>query len=219
MIPTSIDGTDITGATIDGTDVTEITVDGQTVFVSAFSRFDDFDTNTLSDYTIFESTSTVTTGFTITSGELRQDDDNQQYFFEFNVSSEGLNDFFVETVVADYSDNDSLGVGFVVDNSTIVIGDMTKQRSIISLGSASFPRAEYAARQFFSDQKSFSDFSTPLTQRLEYDSSTSTAKYFHEGIQELSMSFSHSGTITGCGISSNVNSPGPHWESLEIGEL
>jgi len=35
MIPTSIDGTDITGATIDGTDVQEITVDGQTVFTSA----------------------------------------------------------------------------------------------------------------------------------------------------------------------------------------
>jgi len=34
MIPTSIDGTDITGATIDGTDVTEITVDGQTVFTA-----------------------------------------------------------------------------------------------------------------------------------------------------------------------------------------
>jgi len=33
--PTSIDGTDITGATIDGTDVTEITVDGQTVFSAA----------------------------------------------------------------------------------------------------------------------------------------------------------------------------------------
>jgi len=32
--PTSIDGTDITGATIDGTDVTEITVDGQTVFTA-----------------------------------------------------------------------------------------------------------------------------------------------------------------------------------------
>jgi len=32
MPPTSIDGTDITGATIDGTDVTEITVDGDTVF-------------------------------------------------------------------------------------------------------------------------------------------------------------------------------------------
>ena len=32
MIPTSIDGTDITGATIDGTDITEITVDGDVVF-------------------------------------------------------------------------------------------------------------------------------------------------------------------------------------------
>jgi len=35
MPPTSIDGTDITGATIDGTDVTEITVDGDTVFQSS----------------------------------------------------------------------------------------------------------------------------------------------------------------------------------------
>jgi len=33
--PTSIDGTDITGATIDGTDVTEITVDGDVVFTPA----------------------------------------------------------------------------------------------------------------------------------------------------------------------------------------
>jgi len=32
--PTSIDGTDITGATIDGQDVQEITVDGQTVFAA-----------------------------------------------------------------------------------------------------------------------------------------------------------------------------------------
>ena len=30
--PTSIDGTDITGATIDGQEVQEITIDGQTVF-------------------------------------------------------------------------------------------------------------------------------------------------------------------------------------------
>jgi len=34
MPPTSIDGTDITGATIDGTDVQEITVDGDTVFIA-----------------------------------------------------------------------------------------------------------------------------------------------------------------------------------------
>jgi len=36
--PTSIDGTDITGATIDGTDVQEITVDGQTVFTAGPSN-------------------------------------------------------------------------------------------------------------------------------------------------------------------------------------
>jgi len=53
MIPTSIDGTDITGATIDGTDVTEITVDGQTVF-TAFEAppseiYYDFSTNAAID--------------------------------------------------------------------------------------------------------------------------------------------------------------------------
>jgi len=46
MPPTSIDGTDITGATIDGTDVTEITVDGQTVFEAA-KVVDNFDANDL----------------------------------------------------------------------------------------------------------------------------------------------------------------------------
>jgi len=38
MPPTSIDGTDITGATIDGTDVQEITVDGDTVFTAGPSN-------------------------------------------------------------------------------------------------------------------------------------------------------------------------------------
>jgi len=49
MIPTSIDGTDITGATIDGTDVQEITVDGDVVFsaVSDAILSDDFDDNQL----------------------------------------------------------------------------------------------------------------------------------------------------------------------------
>jgi len=54
MPPTSIDGTDITGATIDGTDVQEITVDGQTVFTAgipqppsglAYWTFDNDDTS------------------------------------------------------------------------------------------------------------------------------------------------------------------------------
>ena len=47
--PTSIDGTDITGATIDGTDVQEITVDGNVVFSSGFNNYisDDFNDNDL----------------------------------------------------------------------------------------------------------------------------------------------------------------------------
>jgi len=49
MPPTSIDGTDITGATIDGTDVQEITVDGQTVFTST-TFIDDFEVGNLSNY-------------------------------------------------------------------------------------------------------------------------------------------------------------------------
>jgi len=47
MIPTSIDGTDITGATIDGTDVQEITVDGDVVF-SAGPASEGFEHNNLS---------------------------------------------------------------------------------------------------------------------------------------------------------------------------
>jgi len=41
--PTSIDGTDITGATIDGTDVQEINVDGQTVFTAGGPMIDNFE--------------------------------------------------------------------------------------------------------------------------------------------------------------------------------
>jgi len=48
--PTSIDGTDITGATIDGTDVQEITVDGDTVF-TAQTIIDDFEDANLNEYT------------------------------------------------------------------------------------------------------------------------------------------------------------------------
>jgi len=51
MIPTSIDGTDITGATIDGTDVQEITVDGNTVFTAGPPIVDDFESGSLAPYT------------------------------------------------------------------------------------------------------------------------------------------------------------------------
>jgi len=50
MPPTSIDGTDITGATIDGQDVQEITVDGQTVFTAGPPIVDDFEDGNLTKY-------------------------------------------------------------------------------------------------------------------------------------------------------------------------
>jgi len=56
--PTSIDGTDITGATIDGTDVTEITVDGDVVFSAELSGFllDDWSDNKLTNRDDFATT-------------------------------------------------------------------------------------------------------------------------------------------------------------------
>jgi len=68
MPPTSIDGTDITGATIDGTDVQEITVDGQTVFTAApdFPLIvDDFESGNLNAYT-------NTSNFSISSSTVVQ---------------------------------------------------------------------------------------------------------------------------------------------------
>jgi len=63
--PTSIDGTDITGATIDGTDVTEITVDGQTVFSAVQGAdIDGFETGNINNYT------GDTSDFTVQSTEV-----------------------------------------------------------------------------------------------------------------------------------------------------
>jgi len=77
MPPTSIDGTDITGATIDGTDVQEITVDGQTVFTSVVEvngiLIDDFADNKLTSRDDFATTALnpsslepATSNFTVT---------------------------------------------------------------------------------------------------------------------------------------------------------
>ena len=61
MAPTSIDGTEITGATIDGQDVSEITVDGETVFTAIpDSVVDNFEEADLSEYS-------NTGGFSVTS--------------------------------------------------------------------------------------------------------------------------------------------------------
>ena len=83
MIPTSIDGTDITGATIDGTDVTEITVDGDVVFSAGptlspnLKHYWTFDNADVSGNNVFDTVGNidgtisggVTTGVTGESGE------------------------------------------------------------------------------------------------------------------------------------------------------
>jgi len=67
MPPTSIDGTDISGATIDGTEVTEITADGQVVFSSGFSI------SGSDAYWNMESLSGTTTGDTINDANENHD--------------------------------------------------------------------------------------------------------------------------------------------------
>jgi len=220
MPPTSIDGTDITGATIDGTDVTEITVDGQTVFTSVFSYFDDFSTNTISDYELYDQNGQTGTGFSISGGELQQFDDNANHFAGYDVSSENLSDFFLELEVVEHGDNDDLGLGFVVDNSTMVIATIYQQSGDAYLGVESFP-SFYTARTATISVSStgFSSFTPPFTQRLEYDSSANQATFLQNGSTVLTHTYSHSGTVTLAGPAvSNLN-PGPHWDSIEIGSL
>jgi len=60
MIPTSIDGTDITGATIDGTDVQEITVDGDVVFSAGPDIPDAGDLRARYDFSLEDGTTPVT---------------------------------------------------------------------------------------------------------------------------------------------------------------
>ena len=91
--PTSIDGTDITGATIDDTDVQEITVDGDVVF-SAGPDFplvvDDFESGNLNDYT-------NTSGFTISSSIVAEGSNSLELqnpansFDMFSDFGDGLN--------------------------------------------------------------------------------------------------------------------------------
>jgi hypothetical protein len=94
MIPTSIDGTDITGATIDGTDVQEITVDGDTVFTAGPDFplvVDDFEDGNLNEYV------GATSAFTVSSTEVFNGSNSLQRFdstgTERIVSQSGLQNY------------------------------------------------------------------------------------------------------------------------------
>jgi len=88
--PTSIDGTDITGATIDGTDVTEITVDGDVVFSKEGTIIDNFESGNLNAYT-------NTSNFTISSSVVIEGSNSLEYqnptnmFDMYSDFGDGLN--------------------------------------------------------------------------------------------------------------------------------
>jgi len=120
--PTSIDGTDITGATIDGTDVQEITVDGQTVFTAGPPVIDDFESGNLNNYT-------QTGGKTVSSsnpisGNFSLETTTNQTFG--TVSLSGLNAYpqrgdkfeFKIEVFGSSTDNTFAGMLFGVQNDT-----------------------------------------------------------------------------------------------------
>jgi len=91
MIPTSIDGTDITGATIDGTDVTEITVDGDTVFTAVPAGA--FDIQQLSFETSFDPQN-FRTGNTTLAGDISADG---THLFEIDNNTTSINQYDLST--------------------------------------------------------------------------------------------------------------------------
>jgi len=221
--PTSIDGTDITGATIDGTDVQEITVDGDVVFtaVQRLPHFDDFDTNTLSDYEIYDGTSIDDSDFSIASSELQQAGNNDFYFIGYDVSSESIGSFFLEYEISRYDDNDLIGGGFVIDTNTLVAFEFSQQRNQIEMGEINFPSPQYFLINENPNNLKIVNtnvsFSEPFTQRMEYDGSS--IDVFHNGVFQTSNSVVSTGSISLIGFISSFMAPGVHWDSIEIGTL
>jgi len=96
MIPTSIDGTDITGATIDGTDVQEITVDGDTVFTSSIAS--EADSKLFRRWRVEQSGSTLVESVTGDDGTLNGNVSKTSGNFVqgFGLDSPGGSSDFVE---------------------------------------------------------------------------------------------------------------------------
>jgi len=201
--------------------VQEITVSGDVVFsASELPYFDDFDTNTLSDYEIYKGTAIDDSDFSIASSELRQANTNGFYFIGYDVTSENLSAFFVETVVTKYADNDHVGASAVFGGNEIAGGEINSQNNECYISVLSFPNSEYkhinGTSPVSSSMSGFS-FGVPFTQRLEYDGND--LKMFHNGTLVATRNYTASGPISLIGLTSNQNDPGIHWDSIEIGSL
>jgi len=156
MIPTSIDGTDITGATIDGTDVQEITVDGQTVFTAGPPVIDDFESGGISAYSGDTSDYSVTSSNPIGGSNTLVGTTQNKYIF----SQSGL---------ANYpSAGDKFSFKVKIDGNInieakIVFGVQSDQTKNYGIGLSSFSglervlfRKDYSSGGFGSDGQTFS---------------------------------------------------------------
>jgi len=111
MIPTSIDGTDITGATIDGTDVTEITVDGQTVFTAEtiIDNFEDASNgglygpgDTVADYYQGSTSSWGRTTSDVGEGNQSLEKVGSSFGSMYSLPGDGLNNYISEGDTVQY---------------------------------------------------------------------------------------------------------------------
>jgi len=109
--PTSIDGTDITGATIDGTDVTEITVDGQTVFTAGPSIPDSADLHAHYDFSLEDGSAPVP--------------DQTPNGFDLTGSYSGIGRSINGVQAGEFS-NDSLSVSFTAESQPNTIAMVAK---------------------------------------------------------------------------------------------
>jgi len=130
MIPTNIDGTDITGATIDGTDVQEITVDGQTVFTASALpdsaihqwKFDEGSGTTATD-SIGSINGTLQNGLGYTS--------NANLVGGFGIDLDGNNDFVsysTKPAFFDTPNNEKFAIAITIND----ISTLGSQKSIWS---------------------------------------------------------------------------------------
>jgi len=113
MPPTSIDGTDITGATIDGTDVTEITVDGQTVFSKQVGPA------TLTHQYLAENFTGSSWTDSVGSADMTVSGLTSSTFAGglSSVASDGVDDFGTADGPQDLPQNETFGLGFTLQGT------------------------------------------------------------------------------------------------------
>jgi len=231
--PISIDGTDITGATIDGTDVQEITVDGQTVFSASFSYFDDFDTNTFSEYTLRNVSSVESSSnWDISNSELTHPDSSagEGRSFEYDLSSENLSgNLAVQMTISSYPDDDALGCGIIDTNDIPYVAGSRQQFSDnfglnvgFNRGSSTWPPDDLHFVDPFRDadvtSTSSFTFTTPFVFRLEYDDSLNQLELFVDGTSRLTHPATI-GNIKSVFWGEGINDPAASWDSVKIEEF